>query len=233
MTKQKRTPRLLELTDLRAKPIYVASENGPVDSDHFPGTGPTGPGIDAADTSTRWCRALTDKNFEAMMGLLAHDAVLRTPVTDQFPLRGRDGIATLVSNVLANVDDFEFYLNLGNESRRVVAFHATTHGFQFEEFQSLHINDDNYIDELVLAVRPLAGVTAVLYGVGTGLLGTNRSPRWRRAFTPFLGALAHGMRFFDRKILLLAAPPLVHPDRLSIAGNGPSISSGPTANTGS
>jgi hypothetical protein len=177
---------------------------------------PKGSGNGAAETAARWCQALSQKDFDGMMALLDPAAVLYTPVTDQFSLVGHAEIAALVHSVLTNVDDFDFYLNVGTDYRRVVGFHGRTKNFQFEEFQSLRINDENLIDELVLAVRPLAGVTAVLYGVGVGLLVANRSPRWRRLFRPLLGAVAHAARLADRKVLLLAAPPLTN----GSSGNG-------------
>jgi hypothetical protein len=167
-----------------------------------------GPGRNAAETSWRWCRALSRKDFDALMSLIDPSATLHTPVTDQFRLQGHAEISALVRCVFMKVDYFNFHMDVGSDEMRVVAFHSQTMGFQFEEIQMLHINENHLIDEVVLTIRPAAGVAAVLYGVGAELIGRNRSLRWRMVFRPLLYVIAHVVRFVDRKILVLAAPPM-------------------------
>ena len=123
----------------------------------------------ARDTAAALRDAVLAYDHGAIVGLLADDVVLRSPVV-RFPFEGRDDVAFIYRVVLDGFQDFEFVEGSGDEhGPQTLRFRSKVRGRETEVFSLLRVRDDGLIGEVVIAARPLASVAAIGAVMGPAL----------------------------------------------------------------
>lgn len=107
-------------------------------------------------------RAIEARDLAAMEALLAENVVLASPVTYQ-PYHGRALTAAIVRGVARVFEDFHYVREIASADGRdhALVFRATVNGRQVHGCDFLHFDDNGFIDDLTVMVRPLSGARAL------------------------------------------------------------------------
>lgn len=158
----------------------------------------------AAQATTRAFRtAMLAGDLDGLTATFARDVSLRSPISTAAQFAGRDEVRELMSVVLPAIAGLEYLAEVGDEHERVLHARARAGRQAFEEAIWLRFDDDGRIAELVLFVRPLAGLTALAAALAPRLAG--RHGRLRAAVAKAMtGPLAAITRNGDPIALRLA-----------------------------
>lgn len=101
-------------------------------------------------------------NVDQVMALMADDVTFRSPVV-YAPYRGRANVEPLIRAVAQVFDEFAFTREIGSPAGpdHAVVFRGRIGDRELEGCDFLHTNDDGYIDEMYVMVRPLSGAMAL------------------------------------------------------------------------
>lgn len=117
-------------------------------------------------TTARLRQAGEVKDVEGVVGTLAADAVLRSPITDRVVFRGREEIREVLQSVFASVSDIHYFADVGDQRMRALFYRANVGGEPLEEAMRIELNEDAEIAELTIFYRPLPGLTSFAAAVG-------------------------------------------------------------------
>jgi hypothetical protein len=118
------------------------------------------------DWVERWKAGGEAGDAHAMAEALTEDAVLVSPLTDQFVFRGRAEIAELLGCVFEVFHDIHFTDDLRGNGRAALFAEGRVGGRTLAETQHLILAEDGHIREVALAMRPLPAVTRFLRLLG-------------------------------------------------------------------
>ncbi|MGW4483019.1 nuclear transport factor 2 family protein [Amycolatopsis sp. NPDC004368] len=104
--------------------------------------------------------AIETRDLDAAVGLFAEDAVFRSPAVHR-PYQGRGQVEAILRAALATFEDFRYERELTDEHGHALVFRARVGDREVEGCDFLHTNEAGEIDELVVMVRPLSGLTAL------------------------------------------------------------------------
>jgi hypothetical protein len=106
--------------------------------------------------------ALEARDLEAALDLLSDDVVFRSPVVFK-PYRGRAAVGELLAAVSRVFEDFSYVREIGASDARdhALVFQARIGDKQVEGCDFLHVDESDFVDELVVMVRPLSGALAL------------------------------------------------------------------------
>jgi hypothetical protein len=112
--------------------------------------------------------AIESKNIEAAMELLAEDVVFRSPAVFK-PYEGKEAVSFLLGTVAQVFEDFRYTAEVNDGDRTVLVFEARVGDRSVEGADFLRTNADGKIQEFVVMVRPLSGLTALAQAMGARL----------------------------------------------------------------
>ena len=110
--------------------------------------------------------AVESKDFDALETTLSPDVSFRSPVVFA-PYEGRDAVAGLlrvVGMVLGPELTYQWQVREGD--REILCFRSIVNEREIEGVDIIRYGDDGLVDELVVMIRPLSGLTAVRDAVG-------------------------------------------------------------------
>jgi len=121
-----------------------------------------------AEEEMKFREAIESENIEAAKGLLADDVVFRSPAVFK-PYHGKEAVSFLLGTVAQVFEDFRYTAELNDGDRTVLVFEARIGDRSVEGADFLRHNADGKIEEFVVMVRPLSGLTALAEAMGARL----------------------------------------------------------------
>ena len=144
---------------------------------------------DPAATRRELRAAMERRDLAAVVALFAPDIVLRSPIIGRPSFEGREAVANLIAAVVATFDDYEYTLEGEGEGDgvQVLAFRARVRGREIDAVDLFRMDDAGLVTEIVVHIRPMAGLAAVAAALGPHLA---RGPLQRVLVTAFTVPLA-------------------------------------------
>ncbi|WP_433833676.1 nuclear transport factor 2 family protein [Actinoplanes sp. CA-015351] len=153
-----------------------------------------------------WRAAGESGDAAAAVTALSPEAVLISPITEQFTFRGHTQIGGLLEVAFATIDDIT-YTDQVAEGRTVALFYrATVSGTPIHEAQRLRLGEDGLITEITLYIRPLPALTHLMTTLGPALARRNNQPGLARVI-PVAGGLLHSMAATGERHIMPKARP--------------------------
>ena len=115
------------------------------------------------ESLSRWHDVLAARDESALPGLIAEDAVFRSPALFQ-PAEGRDavvGYLTAAMRVLGS-DAFAYHREWRNETGAILEFTTELDGREVHGVDMIEWNDDGLIQRFDVMVRPQSALTKVI-----------------------------------------------------------------------
>ena len=112
---------------------------------------------------SRWHTVLQARDESALPGLIARDAVFRSPALFQ-PAEGREavvGYLTAAMRVLGS-DAFAYHREWRNETGAILEFTTELEGRQVHGVDMIEWNEDGLIQRFDVMVRPQSALTKVI-----------------------------------------------------------------------
>ena len=134
--------------------------------------------VDPALTTRRYRAAVEGRDAAGVMGTLAADGVLRSPISSLALLQGRAEILQVIEVVMDNVSDVVCLAELtGEDGDRALVVQGRIAGLAFEETAWLRFDEQGLISQLTLFIRPLAALTAFTAAIGPALAARHSRTR--------------------------------------------------------
>jgi hypothetical protein len=104
-------------------------------------------------------KAAETHDHEMMIGLLADDIIVRSPITTLIRFEGIDQARELFTHVFSIISDIRFYDVVGTgDAKQVVFWRGRVGDIYLEEANLLKINDRGQIVEMTVFMRALPGL---------------------------------------------------------------------------
>jgi hypothetical protein len=120
--------------------------------------------------SDRFRAAAESKDFSAFEEIFAESAVFRSPAVFR-PYEGRDAIAMLLTAVSGVFEDFRYTDQVEAEGTALLAFTASLGDRELDGIDLLRFDAEGRIQEMVVYIRPLSGLTALAEAMQARLEG--------------------------------------------------------------
>jgi SnoaL-like domain len=111
------------------------------------------------ETVRRMQAAVEAGDLDGFMGTLSPEAVLRSPISVRAEFRGAAEMRELMRSVFDTIEDIRYYEDLGDHRARAVFYRARIGSQPIEEACLLRFDEEARIDEFVLWIRPMPGIT--------------------------------------------------------------------------
>lgn len=154
-----------------------------------------------------WCSAAGSGDAAAARAALAHDAVLISPLTNQFRFEGAEVIGELLEDVFTVMTDIRFTDKLTDGDLVVLFATARVGDRVLEEAQRIRLNESGLIRELTLFMRPIPALTALLRGLGPKVARRQGKSGVAQVLTVAGAALDAMAASGDARFVPLAASP--------------------------
>ena len=105
---------------------------------------------DTKDAVTRFCEATQHDDVDGIVGTLAPDAELLSPLSGRMVFRGRDDLRVLLGAVYGGLSDLTWREVIGDGSTRVAVSDARIAGVTITDAMVLELDDAG----LILRIRP-------------------------------------------------------------------------------
>lgn len=110
--------------------------------------------------------AVEARDLDALVGTLAPDVVLHSPVTFR-PYTGREAVGTLLRLIAETFEDMRYTDELrGPDGVEVLVFRARVGDREIEGVDILRPGADGLIADLTAVIRPLSGLAALAEAIG-------------------------------------------------------------------
>jgi hypothetical protein len=160
----------------------------------------------AAATVANWRAASERGDVDGAVACLSGDAVLSSPLTEQFRFEGPDQLRSFLTSAFTAVQDIRFHTQTGEGDAYALFYRARVGSQPFEEAQLLRFDDEARIKEITLFGRPMPALTALMISAGSQLA----RGQGRRGVAALMRASAtpvHAMvTFGDRRLVPLTRP---------------------------
>ncbi len=115
-------------------------------------------------------RAAEAHDVEAMIGCLAGDVVVRSPITRRIEFHGIEEVGDLLRRVFALVEEIRFYETVGEAERvQAVFWRGRVGGQVLEEANLLRLDEQGLITEMTVFMRPIPGLLVLASGLASSL----------------------------------------------------------------
>jgi len=104
-------------------------------------------------------RAAEAKDLDLLTETLREDVVLHSPILFR-GFEGRDMVITVLTHVIATLEDFTYVDELAGERTVMLRFKANVGDRQLEGIDFLELDEDGRVAELTVFMRPLSALTA-------------------------------------------------------------------------
>ncbi len=116
----------------------------------------------AAESLKQWHQMITTGNLKALTGLLAPQAVFRSPMAHT-PYPGANVVAMILNTVFDVFEDFKYHreLTTADGLNVVLEFSAKVGGKDLKGIDMIRFDEQGKIVEFEVMVRPLSGLQAL------------------------------------------------------------------------
>lgn len=104
-------------------------------------------------------RAAEAKDLALLTETLREDVVLHSPILFR-GFEGRDAVITVLTHVIATLEDFTYVDELAGEGVVTLRFRANVGDRQLEGIDFLELDEEGRVAELTVFMRPLSALTA-------------------------------------------------------------------------
>jgi hypothetical protein len=104
-------------------------------------------------------RAAEAKDLDLLTETLREDVVLHSPILFR-GFEGREIVITVLTHVIATLEDFTYVDELAGERTVMLRFKANVGDRQLEGIDFLELDEDGRVAELTVFMRPLSALTA-------------------------------------------------------------------------
>ena len=146
---------------------------------------------DPAATRRRLREAFERRDEAAVLATYAPGVVLRSPILSRPSFEGRDALARLTAAILATFEDLEYTREADAGDAQMLTFRARVRGVDIEGVDVLRVDETGLVEEIVVHIRPMAGLAAVAAALGPHLA---RGPLQRVLVTAFSVPLVYLLR---------------------------------------
>jgi len=114
--------------------------------------------------------AVEARDLQALEALLADDIVFRSPAVHT-PYEGKAVTMHILANVIEVFENFRYVTEVGtsDSADTVLVFEAEVNGKQVTGCDIVHVGPDGLIDDFMVMVRPLSGLSALASAMGARL----------------------------------------------------------------
>jgi hypothetical protein len=120
-------------------------------------------------------KAVEARNFDDMKAAFREDAVLHSPITSK-PFEGRETIAQLLGILIEVFDEFYYTDELrGEDGTLGLVFRARVGDRNAEGIDIVRFDDEGFVRDLTVMVRPRSASEALLAAVGSRLAAAQSS----------------------------------------------------------
>ena len=114
------------------------------------------------ESISRWHEIVESRDMSALSEITRPDAVFRSPVAHT-PYHGRDALVLALSNVIDVFEDFTYHRQFFTEDGRnaTLEFSAHVGGKQLKGVDLIRFDDDGFIVEFEVMIRPASGLMAL------------------------------------------------------------------------
>lgn len=159
------------------------------------------------DWIDEWKAAGENRDDAAAVSALSDEAVLVSPITDQFTFRGPEEIGLLLRGVFAVVGELQYTSDLRQGARAVLSATSTVDGVALDETQQLELDDvSGKICRLTFSIRPLPALTRLARRLGPELARQQGRRGAARTLLLAGGLLDTLAAAGDRRFVPLAGP---------------------------
>jgi hypothetical protein len=129
------------------------------------------------ETVRRMKASVETADLEGFMETLSSEAILRSPISARAEFRGDTEMRELMQSVFDTIEDISYYEDLGDDQARAVFYRGRIGSQRIEEACLLRFDEAGLINEFVLWIRPLPGVTRLAATLGPRLARDKSRPR--------------------------------------------------------
>jgi hypothetical protein len=123
------------------------------------------------DAVARYRAASEANDIDALVGTLAPDAELVSPLSGRMVFRGKDDLRVLLSAVYASLRGWRWHEEVGDASRRVIIGRGKVGPFNVGDAMVLELSSDGQIQRIRPYLRPWLGLTGFALLVAPRLIG--------------------------------------------------------------
>jgi hypothetical protein len=134
-----------------------------------------------SDAVARFCAAAAANDVDAMVGTLASEAELVSPISGRMVFRGREDLSILLAAVYGTVRDLHWHEHVGTGDPQVVVGEAKIGPFTLTDATVFELAEDGLIRRLRPHLRPWAALT--LFALELGPRVARHAGLMRRALT--------------------------------------------------
>lgn len=153
-----------------------------------------------------WKGALKTEDLSLLRSALSEDAVLVSPLTNQFTFDGRDTIVELMADVFQVLKRIEVLEEVNGEGHTALFLRAHVGDTPLEEAQHIRFNSDGLIHHITLYMRTIPAMTKLLRGLGPLVARRQHHPATARLLVVTGALLDNVAQTGDRRFVPLAAP---------------------------
>ena len=126
--------------------------------------------ISTSDAITTFCDATRINDLDGMVGALAPDAELVSPLVSGMVFRGRDDVRILLAAVYGGLSDLRWREVIGSGQVRVAISDARVAGLTITDALVVELDDDGRIRRLRPHLRPWLSMTVFALRLGPALV---------------------------------------------------------------
>ena len=112
------------------------------------------------DVGGQFAMAFAAHDAAAIGTLLAHNAVLHSPITDRFHFEGREAVLHVLRAAMATLEELSYQTPLATSGQVALRFSARVRRRSVDAVTVLDVAPDGLIREIKVYVRPLPGLAA-------------------------------------------------------------------------
>jgi SnoaL-like domain len=134
--------------------------------------------------------AMEARDHGRVEALLAEDVALWSPIIG-YSFDGKQAVSALYAAVIESFERYHYTHELGSGDEQLLAFRGTVRGREMDGCDLIRVNDDGLIAEIIVFVRPMAGIATLARELGPRLARRRGRLAWlaMRLLTPPLPLL--------------------------------------------
>lgn len=153
-----------------------------------------------------WVQADRRLDLHTMTAQLSDDAVLVSPLTDQFRFEGPAEIEAVFASAFDALKDIVVERVTGSGNDWVLHGTNTLRGENLEEIQWLQLDEAGKISHITLFIRPAPAVLAMLHAIGPRLAKRGVLPRRAATSSAALRPIVAMLRLIEKRLMPKLGP---------------------------
>jgi|ERR1700761_3963334 len=127
--------------------------------------------MSSTDAVAAFCAAACQKDVDGMVGSLAADAELMSPLFGRVVFRGAEDVRVILGAAFGSLTGLRWQEIVGTGSTRVALSQARVGGVTITDAMVVELDDDGRIRKICPHLRPWLGLTMLALMLGPKLIG--------------------------------------------------------------